>query len=378
MKRKRAFLFLLALHLLVCGVARADKADKGVYNFKGGVATRADKGLTKEELKPMESPGGFFSWTYTFMCYLDDKSSMMIQFTYWKLYIKEERGLYFAFSDADGNLSYNQSLYPAEAMSYQDDPPYFKMGPNYWKGYYPEFDVHVDFEADEDRPAMKGDIHFNLRTPGWRPGEGPVHYGAPDGPWYDLIVMIPWADVEGTVVIGGKERKIKGWGYSDHNTQSVFPTEQLSKLYALRSFSDEYSINFLDYIATEKHSYERSTWILVMKGDEILYATDKWQYEPSSFQAEERRGYQFPTVFNFKIDEPECRLTGELRGVKYIGAIDAMDNLPGFIRAVAEKFVSAPVFTRQNAEVDYHLVMPGKGINEKFTAEGVFEATFVK
>jgi len=359
-------------------VAGAAWAAKKVYNFKGGVTTRADKGITKQDLKPQTSDSGFFSWTYTFMFYLDDDSSGMIQFTYWKMYIKQERGLYFAFSDKGDKLTFRKGIYGAEQVTYAADPPDFKMGPHFWKGFHPDYHVHMDFAASEGEPEMKADIHFKCRTPGWRPGEGPVHYVEPDGDWYDLVVMIPWADITGTVTINGKTRQLKGWGYSDHNTQTVFPTTQSDKLMALRSFNDGYSVNFLEYIAPKDFDGERTTWILVMKGNRIVYATDKWDREMSDHKTEPRRGYKYPTKMKFKIDQPGCKLDAELTGTKYIGALDAMDNLPPFIRRIAERFLSAPVMIRQNAVIDYHLVVPDQGIDDNFTAKGVYETTIVQ
>jgi len=371
-------LAIAALAIAALAVAAAAWAAGQVYNFKGGVRTRADQGITKQQLKPMTPDSGFFSWTYTFMFYLDDDSSGMIQFTYWKYYVMETRGLYFAFNDKGDHLYLRKGLADADETSYSGDPPEMKMGPHYWKGFYPDFYVHQDFPAEDGQPQMMTDLHFHCRTPGWRPGEGPVHYGAPDGDWYDLIVMIPWADLDGTVTIDGKTRKVKGFGYSDHNSQTVFPTTQCDELMALRSFNDDYSINFLDYIAPEKFGRERSTWILIMKDHEILYATDKWERQMFDFKVEPRRGYKYPTRVTVKIDQPGVKLTGEIKGVKFIGAVDAMDEVPAFVRPVAEKFVTAPVFIRQNAVVQWRLTMPDQSIDDTFTAKGVYETTIVK
>jgi hypothetical protein len=190
--------------------------------------------------------------------------------------------------------------------------------------------------------------------------------------------MIPCADVEGTITVNGSTREVKGFGYSDHNTQNILPTKQCDQLMALRSFSGDYAVHFLEYIAPEHFNGERTTWILIMKGDRILYATDDWEREMFDFQTEPKRGYQYPTRITAGIDLPACRLTGEIRGTQYIGALDALEELPSFIRGIASKLVSAPVFIRQNAEVDWHLVMPGEEIDTRFTARGVFETTIVQ
>jgi len=349
-----------------------------IYDFKGGVQTRADLGIARQELEPMPSRGGFFTWTYTFVFYLDDNSSAMIQFTYWKMYIKKQRGLYFSFIDQGEKRFFRKGIYNEGETGYNADPPRLSMGAHSWQGFYPDFSLHMDFPAEKDLPEMKAEIRLHCRTPGWRPGEGPVHYGSPDGDWYDLIVMIPWADLEGTVTLNGKTRNIKGFGYSDHNTQTVFPTKQADELMALRSFSPEHAVHFLEYIAPENYGRQRTTWILIMKGNRILYATDKWSREMHDFQAEPKRGNRYPTRVTVNLDQPGCQLTGEIRGKRFLEALDAVDELPSFLKPIARKFVSAPVFIRQMAEVDWHLTMPAEGIDDRFRARGVFETTIVK
>jgi len=375
-RQKGSGRFILATALtLAAGTALAAKS---IYNFKGGITTRAEKGLTKEDLKPIPDEGGFFSWTYTFMLYLDDDSSGMIQFTYGKLYLKKQQGLYFAFSDKGDKQLIRKGVYKANETLYVDDPPELVMGPHSWKGFYPDFRIHLDFPTEEGRPEMKADLLMHCKTPGWRPGEGPVHYGSSEGDWYDLIVMIPWADLEGTLTLNGETRRVKGYGYSDHNTQNIIFTKQCEELLALRSFSDEYAVHFLEYIAPEDFGRERTTWILIMKGDRILYATDAWEREMFDFETEASKGYKYPTRLTIRIDRPDFKLTGEIKGKKFIGSIDGLEILPSFIRGIASKFMSAPVFIRQNADVDWHLVMSGEGIDEQFMAKGVYETTIVK
>lgn len=371
---KHLIVFLAALLVIAGGALAARK----VYNFKGGVKTRADKGLTREDLKPMPDQGGFYTWCYTFLFYTDDGSSGMIQLTYWKLYLLSQHGLVFAFTDRGEQTHLQKAIIKAEDFSYGDDPPELRMGKNYWRGFYPEFEVYVDLPAEDKGPDLKADLVFRPRTPGWRPGEGPVHYGDPEGDWYDLVVMFPWADVSGTVTLNGEERKIEGWGYSDHNTQTVFPTTQSEKLLALRSFSEEYSINFLEYIAPEDFGFERSTWIIIIKDHEILFATDQWERELDDLEVWPKRGYKYPTTMRVSIDQPGCRLSGVIKGDRYIGATDAMDELPAFVRPIAEKFMEAPVFIRQNVTVNWSLIMPERGIDESFVNKGVLETTIVK
>ncbi len=372
--KSRLFIVFITILTLSTVVWAADK----VYNFKGGVKTRADKGLLEKDIAPQDASGTFFTSTYTFMYYLDNGATGIVQFTYWKIPFMGRHGIAFSFIDENGKHHIRKPVFDEDDLTYTKSPRKFALGKNYWGGDYPNFRVYLDLPAEDGAPPMVLDLKYKCRTPGWRPGEGPAHYGSPDGKWYDMAVIIPWADVTMDVTIDGKKSSFEGFGYADHNTQTVLPTTQLGEILALRSFSEEYSINFLEYIAPENFGQTRTTWIIIMKGDRILYATDDWDRELSDYITEKKYGYKYPGKMTISIDHPDCKLKGVVKGVRFNEMIDAMEELPSFVRSIADKMFNAPVIIRQNAEVDWHLVMPKEGIDDKFLNKGIFETALVK
>jgi Svf1-like C-terminal lipocalin-like domain len=367
---------IICVTLLVLSTV-AFAADK-VYNFKGGVKTRADKGLTEKDIAPKEEGGTFYTSTYTFMYYLDNDASGMVQFTFWKMPFMGRHGIAFSFIDENGKQQLRKPVFDEDDFTYTASPRKFQLGKNYWAGDYPDFRIHMDLPEEDGKPPMIIDFKYKCRTPGWRPGEGPVHYGSPDGKWYDLVAFIPWADVTMEITIDGKKSTFEGYGYADHNTQTVLPTTQLGQILALRSFSEGYSIHFLEYIAPENYGKTRSTWIIIMKGNRILFATDKWEHEIPEYITEKKYGYKYPGKMEISIDHPDCKLEGTAKGVRFNEMIDAMEELPSFVRPIADKFFDAPVFIRQNAQVQWHLVMPKEGIDEKFINKGILETAIVR
>ncbi len=368
----RPFKTITAAAVIAASVGALALAAGGVYNFKGGVKTRADQGLTKQELQPAPASGMFFSWAYTFVYYLDDGSNGMIQYAYFaaggKLF--QRNFVHFSYVSPTGERVYRKAIIDDDLRSWRSDPPMLAVGKHYWQGFYPDFDLHLDYGD------VRADLHYHCLTPGWRPGEGPVHYGAPDGDWYDLVVMIPWAEVSGTIVVPGKTLQVHGNGYSDHNTQTILFTSQVSDIHALRSFGDQYSIDFLDYTAPPELGSARTTWILVMQKGKILYATDDFELQGFDLQKDPRRGFPYPTRMEVSINDPECRLSGTVRGQQLLEDLDVADETPGWARPVVSTFVSTPVFMRQSAVVDWHLQMPG--IDATFTGRGILEVCHVQ
>jgi len=374
----RTLAWISVLSLWLCLSAATAGAGKPVFNFKDGVTTRADEGLPFSEMGPYSPRGQFFTYTYTFVLYLDDASSATIQFTYWKVYNLSRHGLLFSFIDRGERQYLQKPIFESSRFRYQPDPPELRLGRNFFRYAPPEVRLHLDLPAEGSSPAMKADLLLAMRTPGWRPGRGPVHYGSPDGDWYDLVVPVPWADVSGTVTIAEETRKVKGWGYCDHNTQTVLPTKQLGWIIALRSFGERHSINFLEYNAPAEYGRTRTTWILVMRDRRILYATDQWEREVLEHRTDEKTGYRYPVRVAVRIDQPGIKLEGEIRGERLIEVIEPLEELPEWVLKVAKNFFTAPAMIRQNAAVDWRLTMPGEGIDEKFTLRGVFENTIVE
>jgi hypothetical protein len=367
MRRIRmAGIFLFCLMVSLAGFPEG----KRVYGFKGGVNTRAEKGLTREEAGFHEPEGKFFTQSWTFVYYLDDRSGGYLQFTYMRMgYFLDRLSGQHSYFDPDGNLWFSAELAGGSDWSFELEPWRLRMGRQEISGFYPEFTVKSEIQG------ISTDLHFLCKVPGWRPGEGPAHYGSPEGDWYDLYVVIPWAEVSGTIMVDGEARKVHGFGYMDHNVQTVFFTAQVQSIHALRSFSAHYAIHILEYLAPEGFEPKRLAWLLIMKDDRIIFATDKYTLEPSDYVEDNRADYPYPTRVKVKVDLPGCRLTGTIRCTGFMEFLDVMDQIPEFLHGIADRLFKQPAFVRQLAEVDWQIRLGD--IDEHVRAEGIFEVAFV-
>jgi hypothetical protein len=361
---------LILIILLLMSLASSSDT-KRIYPFKGGVKTRAEKGLTRQEIAFQQPEGSFFTQSWTFVYYLDDASCGYLQFTYMRMgYLLERISAQHSFWDSrEKKLRFQTALTGGSDYAQNLDPWSLRLGRQKISGFYPEFRVSSDLQD------IQTDLHFHCKVPGWRPGESPTHYLSPDGDWYDFYLVIPWAKMEGTFTVDGEVREVHGHAYMDHNVQTAFFTSQVKTIYALRSFSSHYAIHFLEYIAPENYEPRRLPWLLVMKDDKILFATDKYTIEPSEFLEDDRADCAYPTFIKVNVDLPECKLSGTIQCTEFLEFLDVMDQLPGWIRDMADRFFKQPAFTRQRAKVNWHLNF--KDIDENISAEGIFEVAYV-
>jgi hypothetical protein len=356
--------------LVICGLAISADV-KPVYGFKGGVKVKPDRDVSKDDLKPIPAEGKFFSQAWTFVYYLDDGAGGYIQFSHARMgYALSNILVHHSHYSADGRLTYRKDVLSLKEMKYEESEPRLNMGKSFWSGFYPEFRVYAPL------PGLETDLTFHSLTPPWRPGNGPVHYGAPDGDWYDLVVPIPLARVSGTIRVDGKNTKVSGFGYCDHNTQTVWFLSQVEELYALRSFGNGWAIHFLDYHSPKAFGGKRVSWLIVIKDGEIIYATDSYRIEPSDWTAEPKRGRKYPRQAKITIDGGGMKLTGEIKTTRLLDVLDVREETPDWAEPILFRLIREPAFMREKAEVIWTLNFEGR--EEIIPAQGIFEYTIVE
>ncbi len=360
----------LAVLGLVSVLALGGEVQK-IYGFKGGVKVSPAAPVAKKDLAYIPPAGKNFSQSWTFVYYLDDGSGGYLQFSTLRLaYAFKQILVHHAYFPADGPLVYRKEILSTSEVKWEATEPRLTMNQSYWSGFYPEFRIFAPLND------LYANLTFQSLVPPWRPGDGPVHYFTPDGDWYDLVVPIPLAAVTGTIRVGSKEKKVSGFGYMDHNSQTVWFLTQVQELFALRSFGEKWSIHFLDYWPPPNFGNQRVSWLIVMKDNKIIYATDKYKVEPSDWVAEPKRGRKYPRKARVVVEDPQFKLVGEIKGVKLLDVLDVRDEVPAVLEPAASKLIRQPAFIRQRAEVTWKLTTPAG--EETAPARGIFEYTIAE
>ncbi len=354
--------------IFVISVSLKGDSIKKLYKFKGEVNAQT-LGLTVNQIGFYSPQGHFFTQSWTFIYYLDNGGGGYIQFSYARVgFIFKQLLVHHSHYTNEGKLVYRKDIMSVDKLNWEPLIPALKMGESSWSGFYPDFKVRAYLKD------LKADLTFHCLVPGWRPGKGPAHYGSPDGPWYDLVVMIPWAEVSGTIEAEGKKKKVKGFGYCDHNVQTIWFSTQCNRIYALRSFAKNWAIHFLDYQSTPEYGGEHLRWLIVMNKGKILFATDK--YEISFSDWKKSKNYNIPSRAKIKVSQSGFQLEGEIIGKKLVEILDINSQLPSWIAPAVNKLIRQPVLTRQIAEIKWHIKTKHK--TKTIKAEGIFEYTIVE
>jgi hypothetical protein len=368
MKTRIKYAALVAAFLFCC--LASSQEHKPVYLFKGGVKINPGVAIDRKDLAVMPPPGKFFTQSWTFVYYTDDGGGGYIQFSILQLYTLKQIGVHHTHYTPEGKMVYRKEILSPKDMKWDEKEPRLMFGSSSWSGYYPEFRLTVPL------PDLETYLTFNCLTPPWRPGQGPVHFGTPQGDWYDLIVFIPLARISGTIRVDNKERKVLGWGYADHNTQTVWFNTMVEHLYALRSFSEHWAVQFLDYHSPAEFGRQRISWLFAVKDGRMVYATDRFELEASDWTKEPRRGREYPRQVKLSVNDPEFKLEAQIKGTRLLDVLDVRDQVPGWLEPVVSRLIKQPAFIRQKAEFSWRINYQGR--EETVPVQGILEYTIVE
>lgn len=357
----------LALLLSLVSIAAAGDSPL-VHTFAGVVSEGVN--ICREDIAPRHPPEWIYNWRYTFTLLDHDGSSLMIQFTYSKMTrLLDQYFYYFSFVDAEGKRVYVQS--EVDGGEYEFDPlaPSMRMGRQGWSGFFPSYRLRID------TPELSADLDYDCRAAGWRPGTGPARFGSRGSDWFDHVVFIPWAEVSGTITVGGETRQVRGRGYADYTIQNMMLFNHIERIYSMASFSDGYSLCFFEHTAPEKYGNGRVGWMLVMRDGQVVLATDDWEREDLETAPDPRRGITYARRFRIKARGGSAQLEGVIDAWEIIEERDVLDMMPEDVHPYARRF-RRPIYVRLRADAAWKLT--GKGVEEEARTSGIMEACLVE
>lgn len=131
------------------------------------------------------------------------------------------------------------------------------FGPNFCRGDFAEYDVHVESTA-----SIACDLHYRALTEPFRQGTGIIGLGDADEFFYtDLCV--PKCEVTGTLVYDGETHEVHGFGYHDHQWMNISPFAAFHHWLWGRMYTEDYTVYIYDFVGSERFGFTRVPFFIV-------------------------------------------------------------------------------------------------------------------
>lgn len=275
----------------------------------------------------------------------------------------------FSISEANGKNHFARTEFSSDNVQTATDHMDVRIGEHRIWGKYPDFQI----KASANGYGL--DLKYHSTLPGFAINSGRVCYGDPED-FYSNYVIIPRADVQGTIQTPNGKRKVKGRGYADHGVVTMMPHKYSRRWFSLRCFHDKYTLDILEFTVPEEWGGRKVPMIIFGKDGEILYGGADYTLKPSQWQTDAQTGLKWPKHFDFSTDQPgKIKVKGSYSIQKTIDAIDLLSHMSFFERQIARFFAKSFIY-RFLVQVKATATYPD-GSTESFSAPAVSEVLYI-
>jgi hypothetical protein len=326
----------------------------------------AREGLTEtilpweDGLRAPTSPGSF-EWWY-FDAHFDDPSSdqpalgctAVIVFATKPLLERNgplKPNLSLTITRPDGTKIGVFPFFPPDQFSASKETCDVRLGQNWAKGDLQRYQLHASSEG------LAADLTFTGLVPAWRPGAGISYFGDLEH-YFAWLPSIPYGTVEGTLAFDGQTHHVRGSGYHDHNWGNVGMDQVMDHWYWGRAHIGEYSLIYVEMVASREYSYLHMPVFMLAKGDRILTGDGlPLSLQTADFKAHPSgRAYPRQVDFHWQKDAETIHL--KLREPKLIEAVSLLSTFPAGQRLLFRLFAN-PYYFRFNAHLDLSIRLNG-------------------
>jgi len=176
------------------------------------------------------------------------------------------------------------------------------------------------YRLELHQEPIHAELTFRPTLPGWKAGTGHLFADPTTNRFFDWVVPLPRAYVEGTLAVDGRQETISGEGYHDHNWGNLYlPTAFRGWTWG-RVLADNWTLIFGDVVGRGP-SPPHVTPLMLACGEEIVLTTNRITLTHQDPVREPRTGRDFSRQLNVATSVgPEIKLMMEARR-----AMDALD-----------------------------------------------------
>lgn len=369
MKKIAFFVLPLSLYLLI--IARAGAPNPNVFD---GDWSNPNRGAPENIFAFQKLTAPFENQTSLWVALFDDGSYFYGYIFNYKFAVIEKWGATGVLIDPDGKRYSGTIEIPPDGLKYSNKSIDFSSKEARMSGRWPEYKFGINAEN------FVVDLNYKAIVPSFVPGGGATYYDARKKIFLKNFSHCPWAEVSGTIKIGGKIRTVRGQGYADRDHANQIFTKQIKELYTFRAWPQSVdrgcSVSFSEYIGGPQYNGLCALWLTVMKKGEIVLAARDFKLTTSDYKKDAATGYDYPTRWTIEAQSGAASFSGSFGKSKLIDVLDVMNEIPAPLRPIARRFFTRPVFYRVMGEFEGVLKTGSERIPVK--ADGVFKAVYTK
>lgn len=240
----------------------------------------------------------------------------------------------------------------------------------------------MEYRAAIESAALSLDLYFENILPPWKPGDGYVYPTKDRTVFTRISVPCPWADVRGTVTIGGKSQAVRGQGYGDLTFLVSPANRSKSKVYLSRVFSppgtertERFFLSQIDYVSHPAYGSIRQPILLLARGDRWLFTSRDYSLNLDDF-AETSEG-SYPRTYMLQAENDGYLLRGEYRTGKLYDITDMFAEIPPVFRGLVGLFIGRHINFHSLGQFRGTLTYPD-GVVEELSLIGLSEYLIVR
>lgn len=295
-----------------------------------------------EDGKRDDDRAGVYEWWY-FDMILDDGSKAVIHFNTKDNKTIGKNGtipsVVLKITTRDGLEFKDNVVLTKEQASFGKDKCDVKFGPHFLKGDLKNYHICVeptggvnglDGAGGTGQAANVGaNLFLTSTSKPWRPGAGGFVFGDDEEGYFTWLCAVPRGTVEGTLFYDGKEHKVTGTGYHDHQWGNMKHNSTWDHwLWSRQDFGD-YAILVFD-IGTQKHyGNERLSMMFLEDNKGNLMMEDLT--DPKCTFVEEYKeklsGKMYPKIIEYKFKNNSKQVTYTISQIEELESRDAVNGL---------------------------------------------------
>jgi len=309
-----------------------------------------------------------FEWWY-FDAQFDDGSTAVITFST-KPHTKPKAplspGVLIMHRSSGGESESYGPKFSAEELTASNSGCDVRIGPNWVKGDLDHYELHVEAES------ISFDLTMQRKAPSWRPGAAVTYFNSAKTKYFAWVVPIPYGTVEGTMTRDGKESKVKGTVYHDHNWGNAVMGSMLDYWYWGRAHVGDFNIIFAQLVTIKIFGLGgiKLPVFFLAKGDKILTDDGLPLTLETSGEVEGPKGQTYPTRLDFNWEAEEGVVKLAIRDPKLIEVLDMTEDMPKWQRPLVHIFAN-PLYYDFDAELE--LSVDIAGVKAKESGRVIFE-----